>query len=1006
MPPIEVFLISFCIAFLIRIPMYRKITLQLWLMLAAIPFAYPQSGMMVPSFGKNGITEVDFGQPGTSNDWGEIVKTDADGKIWIAGSSSNGNNYDFSIVRLNPDGNLDSTFGEYGKLLIPVGNGDDRAYGLDLGIHGKIKLIGRSDVNFSVVQLNYDGSLDSTFSDEGKLIIPANSSQDNFTGLGSIVDKEGRILIAGGTHYVNQRNFLIVRLNPDGNPDNTFGTAGKLLIPVDHAVIQALNIGPYICSVAIDADDNILIAGNSYGENGMPKMVIKRIDNLGNLDENFGDHGTIEIFADDGGYANSLALDENGKILIAGVHVPGGTTNFWKYVIIRLNENGSFDNTFDNDGKAFFAIGGNDDRANSICTDGRGKIIVAGTSETVLSVLRLKTDGSPDSTFNGNGTQMIRMGQYDEARSLTLDANGKLLIAGSTFNSTNFDFAVARVNVDGEVDETFNGNGKKLIMLGNGNDEGKCMALGNNGKIWIAGSSFSENENKFSIVRLNTDGSVDKTFNGSGKRILPLGNPEYYPNFDYRGIAVDADGKVLLSGSAYNGTDDDFGIIRLDKDGIPDTTFGENGTQVIPIGEFDERVNGMQLLSNGKILLFGLSFNSVIHYNDSVNGCIIRLSSDGTLDKTFNESGKLIFPNVVVSKCLQAYPDGKLLFAAFHANVGSWENSGGLILLQLNEEGNLVNVTEVPSIISLTDVLIDVNQKILVLGGYGDRGFHQLVKRFILDGRPDSTYGVNGTIEFQSSPIFYNNIRTSIVDSAGIFLAGGSINGFELLSLMGDGRIDTSFGLLGKMIQTGGYGKAIVADSNFIWMAGSANGDYKIIKLYARNFQHIDFVLPDTVKIGDPPIKLSGTASSGLPVSYMSSNPAIASISHDTLCITGPGSVTITARQDGDGSFYAADPVTEYLFVQRNITAIPTREIDKEIRAYPNPVSGILCLESTGKINSVILAGVEGTILYERTDINAHNFTFDISGYKPGFYILTIRVEDNYPEYVLKILKY
>jgi len=148
------------------------------------------------------------------------------------------------------------------------------------------------------------------------------------------------------------------------------------------------------------------------------------------------------------------------------------------------------------------------------------------------------------------------------------------------------------------------------------------------------------------------------------------------------------------------------------------------------------------------------------------------------------------------------------------------------------------------------------------------------------------------------------------------------------------------------------------------------------------------------------------SASSGLPVSYISSNPAIAFISHDTLKFAGFGPVTITARQVGDGSFYAADPVSRNLLVKSNITSILTREAEEELKAYPNPVSGLLFLESRGNIKSVTITGVEGSLLYVKSMINERNLKIDMSGFKPDCYILTIQSDEDYPPQVRKILKY
>jgi len=207
------------------------------------------------------------------------------------------------------------------------------------------------------------------------------------------------------------------------------------------------------------------------------------------------------------------------------------------------------------------------------------------------------------------------------------------------------------------------------------------------------------------------------------------------------------------------------------------------------------------------------------------------------------------------------------------------------------------------------------------------------------------------------------------------------------------------------MIQTEGNCSAMALDSNFIWLAGSVNGDYKIVKLFARNNQDIEFYLEDTVQFGVQPLKLAGVASSGLFVSYSSSDLSIASIKHDTLHINAQGTVTITARQGGDGSYYAADPVSRNLVVKSNITDIRNLDPDKEIRLYPNPVSATLFLESRSMIKSATVTGVDGRLLYKANIINDHHFKINMSNYKPGCFIITIQL-DNDSAQVHKVLKY
>jgi len=981
----------------------------------AIPLATPQSGTLVPSFGDKGMKQIDFGLPGSSSDLGEIVRTDSDGKIWIAGSSSNGDNNDFSIVRLNADGSLDSTFGENGKRIIPVGNGDDHAYGLDLGNVGTIRLIGRSGSSFSVVQLKYDGTLDSTFSDDGKVLIPAFSNFEHEVRLGFAIDADGKILIAGGTdipaNIENQRNWIIVRLNPDGILDSTFASEGKLLVPVDSYYGAPVSLNSAVCAMAIDTNNKIVIAGNSYGENGMHQMTLIRIDDEGTLDSTFDGDGKLDLQMNDAN-ATCLVLDNHGKIVVGGIAGWGaGLGNDFKFLIARLNDDGSFDNTFDLYGSSLISVGGNGDIAYALAIDDNDNILLAGFSNTVTfdqgtSLVRLKPNGSPDSTFNVDGKKMIRLGtDYDLPRSIILYLNGKILVAGSASNGTNYDFGIARLNAGGCLDSTFNDIGIRIIPLGYGNDIGKCVALDANGKLLIAGNSFDENNIDFGITRLNSNGSLDKTFNNTGKLILPIGNGDLYMYSDITNIAQDANGSVLVAGSTFNGTDNDFGVVRLKYNGMPDSSFDEDGKALLPVGNFDDYVYGINLDYNDKIILFGRSFTHIEHHTDSSNGSIIRLNTDGSPDLTFNENGKLNIPDILFYKCLKIYPDNNLLMAAFHTDVGSTVNAGGLILYKVSSDGHIESSKDIPTGISLQDVVMDKRANLLVLGAHGEHGFHQHLNRYLPDGSIDSTFGSGGSVEFPQSDLHYSIANLEIIDSSRIFLAGTNSDGFKLLCLKSDGSIDTTFGQDGKMIQTEGNCSAMALDSNFIWLAGSVNGDYKIVKLFARNNQDIEFYLEDTVQFGVQPLKLAGVASSGLFVSYSSSDLSIASIKHDTLHINAQGTVTITARQGGDGSYYAADPVSRNLVVKSNITDIRNLDPDKEIRLYPNPVSATLFLESRSMIKSATVTGVDGRLLYKANIINDHHFKINMSNYKPGCFIITIQL-DNDSAQVHKVLKY
>ena len=322
---------------------------------------------------------------GSGQDVGRSVIQQADGKLVVAGYSKNGSNDDFSLIRLNADGSLDTSFGTAGKLLVPVGSGNDTAYSVIQQADGKLVMAGSSsngvNQNFSLIRLNTDGSLDTSFNTDGKLLLPV--------GLGrSVIQQaDGKLVVAG----FSVENFSLIRLNTDGSLDNDFDTDGKLLVPV------GLLFGE-VSSVIQQADGKLVVAGFSYSD---------------------------------------------------GLH----------FSLIRLNTDGSLDASFDTDGKIIVSLGLGYDYGHSVIQQADGKLVVAGYSSTnngkEFSLIRLNADGSLDTSFGTDGKLLVPVG-YGEGYSVIQQADGKLVVAGNSYNGSNYDFCLIRLNTDGSLDTTFN----------------------------------------------------------------------------------------------------------------------------------------------------------------------------------------------------------------------------------------------------------------------------------------------------------------------------------------------------------------------------------------------------------------------------------------------------------------------------------------------------------------------------------------------------------------------
>ena len=170
-------------------------------------------------------------------------------------------------------------------------------------------------------------------------------------------------------------------------------------------------------------------------------------------------------------------------------------------------------------------------------------------------------------------------------------------------NGSNYDFALVRYNSDGSLDTTFSGDGKLTTAIGSGNDYGYSVTVQADGKILVAGASHNGSNDDFALVRYNTDGSLDTTFAGDGKLTTAIGSSDDYG----RSVTLQADGKILVAGYSANGSNDDFALVRYNTDGTLDTTFSGDGKLTTAIGASHDEGYSVTVQADGKILVAGYS---------------------------------------------------------------------------------------------------------------------------------------------------------------------------------------------------------------------------------------------------------------------------------------------------------------------------------------------------------------------------------------------------------------
>jgi uncharacterized delta-60 repeat protein len=391
----------------------------------------------------------------------------------------------------------------------------------------------------------------------------------------------------------------------------------------------------------------------------------------GEPDTSFGSGGKslLDFGGRDLGWA--VALQPDGKIIVAGYSDVG--TNPDNFAVARLlNPQGTFDPSFGSGGKSLIDFGGQENgRAVALQPD--GKVVVAGSSNAGgggnnFAVARLlNPQASLDPSFGIGGTSLADFGGNDTGEALALQPDGKIVVAGASSAGANpANFAVTRLlNPSGDFDPSFGIGGKSLGDFG-GDDNGAAMALQPDGKIVVAGGSLpAGNPENFAVARLlNPQGSFDPSFGSGGKSLADFGGDE-----SGRAVALQTDGKIVVAGYSTAGPNPaNFAVTRLlNPQGSFDPSFGSGGKALVDFGGLDEG-NAMALQADGKIIVAGYSEG---------NFGIARLQPNGSLDNTFGNGGKAIvdFGGNDIPRALALQPDGKIVVAGYSTAGGNGANS-------------------------------------------------------------------------------------------------------------------------------------------------------------------------------------------------------------------------------------------------------------------------------------------------------------------------------------------
>jgi uncharacterized delta-60 repeat protein len=725
--------------------------------------AKAQSGANDPTFNP---TDVGFGFGDGANNSVSTTAIQSDGKIIIGGNFSSYNGTSRSdIARLNADGTLDATFN-----TDPGANGT--IYTTVLQSDGKI-IIGGNFTYYNwitrnyIARLNADGTLDKTFNpgtgassnvyttvlqSDGKIIIGGDFTSCNGTSINriarlnadgtldatfnpgtgandrvytTVLQSDGKIIIGGYfTSYNGTSRGGIARLNADGTLDATFnpGTGAS-----------EGEYSTYVSAAVMQSDGKIIIGGYFASYNGTAKNSIARLNADGTLDATF-NPGTGVNYDDD---INTIVLQSDGKIIIGGGFVSYNGTS--RNYIARLNADGTLDASFNPGTGASRTV-------NTTNIQSDGKIIIGGdfttyNGTTRNSIARLNADGTLDATLNsGTGASGV-VNTTTVVNTTILQSDSKIIIGGNftTYNGITRN-NIARLNVDGMLDATFNpGTGTDNVV--------NTTALQSDGKIIIGGNFTTYNGTaKNRIARLNSDGTLDATFKpGTGA------NDVVYTT------VMQSDGKIIIGGNftSYNGTSINR-IARLNADGTLDATFN-SGTGV----NYDVLTTALQ--SDGKIIIGG-DFTT---YNGTARNRIARLNADGTLDATFNPGTGASYSVYTIA----VQSDGKIIIGGSFESYNKTERDG---IARLNADGTLDAIFNPGTGVNSTVVtVLQSNGKIIISGNFTSyNGTNRKnIARINADGTLDAAFNP-GTGAGSA-------ITTTVLQSDGKIIIGGYFTSYN-----------------------------------------------------------------------------------------------------------------------------------------------------------------------------------------------------------------------------------
>ena len=410
---------------------------------------------------------------------------------------------------------------------------------------------------------NQAGTIDPSFATNGVRVDTLGIFIDEINSIAIQTDDK---ILAGGLSQTSflASDFSLVRYTADGSRDSSFGINGLVVTPIEQRSIGR--------SVVLQDDNKILLGGSSKWY-----INLARYQPNGDLDTTFGNNGVVitDILGFYSEECRSVAITPSGKILI-GVTAAHSGVDTEHIILMRYLSNGDLDSTFATNGVAVLGEG----QGNSIALQDDGKIIIAGRKDWEFHAARYTADGVLDNSFGVNGKVSIGIGGSSGANTMKLQSDGKIILGGYTSDNLIEKFALVRYHTNGTLDTSFGTNGQVVTPIGYSGSV-NSLIIQNDGNILSAGSAKESNSSgsSFALSRHTTNGTLDFSFGINGTKISPI----YSSNSVGKSVGLQSDEKIILGGNIFSDTNThlDLAIARFNSDESASNMelFNESDTQ-------------------------------------------------------------------------------------------------------------------------------------------------------------------------------------------------------------------------------------------------------------------------------------------------------------------------------------------------------------------------------------------------------------------------------------------